>query len=136
MFIELLSNYDDKIFLEAIDQRYNIEKYNKDKIEDNKELNNLEENLKKLNLNFCKSLEHLDFEIDISTEEESDNLSSYSNYHKKYVSMNDILKVDKVKINELKQNMLNNYKYQIEFANQVKAFFINQKIRNIQNKKY
>ena len=50
--------------------------------------------------------------------------------------MNDILKVDKVKINELKQNMLNNYKYQIEFANQVKAFFINQKIRNIQNKKY
>ena len=136
MFIELLSNYDDKIFLEAIDQRYNIEKYNKEKIEDNKELNNLEENLKKLNLNFCKSLEHLDFEIDISTEEESDNLSSYSNYHKKYVSMNDILKVDKVKINELKQNMLNIYKYQIEFTNQVKDFLLNQKIRKIQNKKY
>ena len=136
MFIELLSNCDEKIFLEAIDQRYNIEKYNKEKIEDIKELNNLEENLKKLNLNFCKSLDHLDFEIDISTEEESDNLSSYSNCHKKYVSMNDILKVDKVKINELKQNMLNNYKYQIEFANQVKVFFINQKIRNIQNKKY
>lgn len=136
MFIELLSNSDEKIFLEAIDQRYNIEKYNKDKIEDNKELNNLEENLKKLNLNFCKSLEHLDFEIDISTEEESDNLSSYSNYHKKYVSMNDILKVDKVKINELKQNMLNIYKYQIEFTNQVKDFLINQKIRKIQNKKY
>ena len=136
MFIELLSNSDEKIFLEAIDQRYNIEKYNKDKIEDNKELNNLEENLKKLNLNFCKSLEHLDFEIDISTEEESDNLSSYSNYHKKYVSMNDILKVYKVKINELKQNMLNIYKYQIEFTNQVKDFLINQKIRKIQNKKY
>ncbi len=136
MFIELLSNCDEKIFLEAIDQRYNIEKYNKEKIEDIKELNNLEENLKKLNLNFCKSLDHLDFEIDISTEEESDNLSSYSNCHKKYVSMNDILKVDKVKINELKQNMLNNYKYQIEFTNQVKDFFINQKMRNIQNKKY
>ena len=136
MFIELLSNSDEKIFLEAIDQRYNIEKYNKDKIEDNKELNNLEENLKKLNLNFCKSLEHLDFEIDISTEEESDNLSSSSNYQKKYFSMNDILKVDKVKINELKQNMLNIYKYQIEFTNQVKDFLINQKIRKIQNKKY
>ena len=136
MFIELLSNCDEKIFLEAIDQRYNIEKYNKEKIEDIKELNNLEENLKKLNLNFCKSLDHLDNEIDISTEEESDNLSSYSNCHKKYVSMNDILKVDKVKINELKQNMLNIYKYQIEFTNQVKDFLINQKIRKIQNKKY
>ena len=136
MFIELLSNYDDKIFLEAIDQRYNIEKSNKEKIEDNKELNNLEENLKKLNLNFCKSLDHLDNEIDISTEEESDNLSSSSNYQKKYFSMNDILKVDKVKINELKQNMLNIYKYQIEFTNQVKDFLINQKIRKIQNKKY
>ena len=101
-----------------------------------KELNNLEENHKKLNLKICKSLDHLDFEIDISTEEESDNLSSYSNCHKKYVSMNDILKVDKVKINELKQNMLNNYKYQIEFTNQVKDFFINQKMRNIHNKKY
>jgi hypothetical protein len=81
-------------------------------------------------------LDHLDNEIDISTEEESDNLSSSSNYQKKYFSMNDILKVDKVKINELKQNMLNIYKYQIEFTNQVKDFLINQKIRKIQNKKY
>ena len=126
MFFELLYNSNEKIFLEAIDQRYNIEK-NKEKNEENKEELNFEENIKKLNFDFCESLDSLSLDKDNSTEEDSDNISLDSN-NKKFILMNDIIKKESIKKN--KEYRLNYFINQIEFIDKTKTPFISNLIKN------
>ena len=126
MFFELLYNSNEKIFLEAIDQRYNIEK-NKEKNEENKEELNFEENIKKLNFDFCESLDSLSLDKDNSTEEDSDNISLDSN-NKKFILMNDIIKKESIKKN--KEYRLNYFINQIEFIDKNKTPFISKLIKN------
>ena len=126
MFFELLYNSKEKIFLEAIDQRYNIEK-NKEKNEENKEELNFEENIKKLNFDFCESLDSLSLDKDNSTEEDSDNISLDSN-NKKFILMNDIIKKESIKKN--KEYRLNYFINQIECIDKTKTLFISKLIKN------
>ena len=108
MFAEMLSNSEEIIFLEAIDQYFESDSEFDSK---NDESN---ENLEQMNVKFCDKLEE-DVENN-STENES--YDSYyqnkKNNTKNFLMMKDYVNVNKDFINEFIEKIYDSYKSQVE----------------------
>ena len=108
MFAEMLSNSEEIIFLEAIDQYFESDSEFDSK---NDESN---ENLEQMNVKFCEKLEE-DVENN-STENES--YDSYyqnkKNNTKNFLMMKDYFNIDKDFINEFIKKIYDSYKSQVE----------------------
>ena len=108
----MLSHTEEIIFLEAIDQYF----------ESNPEIepinDELNESIEQMNIKFC---EKLDENENISTENESYDSSSENklenNSPNKYLLMKDFVYINQEQINELKTEIYDNYKKQIEIKN-------------------
>ena len=119
MFAEMLSNSNETIFLEAIDQFFEQESpinyvENEDSV-----ISDIE--IEKMNDKFCDSLDEEDdsdcrgninsTNKDISTEYESEETSSHNNYFppKKKLFINDFLIINQENIYQTKNQLLNDY---------------------------
>ena len=131
MFIELLPKIEEKIFLEAIDQ--NFELMNNLKLEikkslsstdkDFKEKNPFEISLEKLNVKFCESLEIDENDKEISTDDVSDDSSVNNENNKKLLMINDIFNINKKSIENAKQKVIDLYNNNLKLINKIKAIF-------------
>ena len=131
MFIELLPKIEEKIFLEAIDQ--NFELMNNLKLEikkslsstdkDFKEKNPFEISLEKLNVKFCESLEIDENDKEISTDDVSDDSSVNNENNKKILMINDIFNINKNAIENAKQKVIDLYNNNLKLINKIKAIF-------------
>ena len=140
MFIELLPKIEEKIFLEAIDQ--NFELMNNLKLEikkslsstdkDFKEKNPFEVSLEKLNVKFCESLEIDENDKEISTDDVSDDSSVNNENNKKILMINDIFNINKKSIENAKQKVIDLYNNNLKLINKIKAIF-NEKNDNNKN---
>jgi hypothetical protein len=146
MFIELLPKIEEKIFLEAIDQ--NFELMNNLKLEikkslsstdkDFKEKNPFEISLEKLNVKFCESLEIDENDKEISTDDVSDDSSVNNENNKKILMINDIFNINKKSIENAKQKVIDLYNNNLKLINKIKAIFDekNDNNKNDNNKKH
>ena len=146
MFIELLPKIEEKIFLEAIDQ--NFELMNNLKLEikkslsstdkDFKEKNPFEISLEKLNVKFCESLEIDENDKEISTDDVSDDSSVNNENNKKILMINDIFNINKKSIENAKQKVIDLYNNNLKLINKIKAIFNekNDNNKNDNNKKH
>ena len=146
MFIELLPKIEEKIFLEAIDQ--NFELMNNLKLEikkslsstdkDFKEKNPFEISLEKLNVKFCESLEIDENDKEISTDDISDDSSVNNENNKKILMINDIFNINKKSIENAKQKVIDLYNNNLKLINKIKAIFNekNDNNKNDNNKKH
>ena len=146
MFIELLPKIEEKIFLEAIDQ--NFELMNNLKLEikkslsstdkDFKEKNPFEISLEKLNVKFCESLEIDENDKEISTDDVSDDSSVNNENNKKILMINDIFNINKKSIENAKQKVIDLYNNNLKLINKIKAIFDekNNNEKNDNNKKH
>ena len=142
MFIELLPKIEEKIFLEAIDQ--NFELMNNLKLEikkslsstdkDFKEKNPFEISLEKLNVKFCESLEIDENDKEISTDDISDDSSVNNENNKKILMINDIFNINKNAIENAKQKVIDLYNNNLKLINKIKAIFDENDKKN-ENKK-
>ncbi len=116
MFAEMLSNSDEKIFLEAIDQFFEQDSYIYD-IE-NGDLDNSDIEIEKMNDKFCDSLDEDDCGAnfnnttkDISTELDSEDFSSHGNIFpcKKKLFLHDFLIINQENIYKNKNQVLKDY---------------------------
>ena len=116
MFAEMLSNSDEKIFLEAIDQFFEQDSYIYD-IE-NGDLDNSDIEIEKMNDKFCDSLDEDDCGAnfnnttkDISTELDSEDFSSHGNIFpsKKKLFLHDFLIINQENIYKTKNQVLKDY---------------------------
>ena len=131
MFIELLPKIEEKIFIEAIDQ--NFELMNNLKLEikkslsstdkDFKEKNPFEISLEKLNVKFCESLEIDENDKEISTDDVSDDSSVNNENNKKILMINDIFNINKKSIENAKQKVIDLYNNNLKLINKIKAIF-------------
>ncbi len=146
MFIELLPKIEEKIFLEAIDQ--NFELMNNLKLEikkslsstdkDFKEKNPFEISLENLNVKFCESLEIDENDKEISTDDVSDDSSVNNENNKKILMINDIFNINKKSIENAKQKVIDLYNNNLKLINKIKAIFDekNDNNKNDNNKKH
>jgi hypothetical protein len=146
MFIELLPKIEEKIFLEAIDQ--NFELMNNLKLEikkslsstdkDFKEKNPFEISLENLNVKFCESLEIDENDKEISTDDVSDDSSVNNENNKKILMINDIFNINKKSIENAKQKVIDLYNNNLKLINKIKAIFNekNDNNKNDNNKKH
>ena len=143
MFIELLPKLEEKIFIEAIDQ--NFELMNNLKLEikkslsstndkDFKEKNPFEVSLEKLNVKFCESLEIDENDKEISTDDISDDSSVNNENNKKILMINDIFNINKNAIENAKQKVIDLYNNNLKLINKIKAIFDENDKKN-ENKK-
>ena len=146
MFIELLPKIEEKIFIEAIDQ--NFELMNNLKLEikkslsstdkDFKEKNPFEISLENLNVKFCESLEIDENDKEISTDDVSDDSSVNNENNKKILMINDIFNINKKSIENAKQKVIDLYNNNLKLINKIKAIFNekNDNNKNDNNKKH
>ena len=143
MFIELLPKIEEEIFIEAIDQ--NFELMNNLKLEikkslsstndkDFKEKNPFEVSLEKLNVKFCESLEIDENDKEISTDDISDDSSVNNENNKKILMINDIFNINKNAIENAKQKVIDLYNNNLKLINKIKAIFDENDKKN-ENKK-
>ena len=131
MFIELLPKIEEKIFLEAIDQ--NFELMNNLKLEikkslsstdkDFKEKNPFEISLEKLNVKFCENLKIDENDKEISTDDVSDDSSVNNENNKKILMINDIFNINKKSIENAKQKVIDLYNNNLKLINKIKEIF-------------
>lgn len=123
MFAEMLSNSEQIIFIEAIDQNFESDT-EFDIINDESD-----QNLEEMNAKFCEKLEEKVYEEeDISTENESCNSSFYNkkNNKKNYLMMKDYIKMNQMSknnINTFISELFNKLKSQVELISEIKAIF-------------
>ena len=122
MFAEMLLHSEDLIFLEPIDQYFEANTKFEPKDSINNESN---DNLIKMNFEICDLLN----EENDSPKKELNN-SNYNNSliisKKKYLMLNNYVNINKKYIDELKQNIYEIYKSQIETIHDInKALFYN-----------
>ena len=123
MFAEMLSNSEQIIFIEAIDQNFESDT-EFDIINDESD-----QNLEEMNAKFCEKLEEKAYEEeDISTENESCNSSFYNkkNNKKNYLMMKDYIKMNQMSknnINNFISELFNKFKSQVELISEIKAIF-------------
>ena len=119
MFAEMLSRSEEIIFLEAIDQNFELDPEFDDKNLKNDEIN---QSLESMSVKFCDNLEKGDNTFDMSTENESYD-SILRNNTKKNISLNDYLIIDKGKIEDTRHKIFKYYKSQIDLEDKIKAIF-------------
>jgi hypothetical protein len=113
MFVDFLSSNQEKIFLEAVDQKFELMNLNNNNYYYNEknEDNNFEEKLEKLNGNYYEILFFSDNEKDYSTDDEiSEEIKNNNNENEKNIrklNIKDIINIDKCYIDNFKNNFFN-----------------------------
>ena len=115
----MLSRSEEIIFLEAIDQNFELDPEFDDKNLKNDEIN---QSLESMSVKFCDNLEKGDNTFDMSTENESYD-SVLRNNTKRNISLNDYLIMDKGKIEDTRHKIFKYYKSQIDLEDKIKAIF-------------
>ena len=116
MFAEMLSNSEESIFLEAIDQYFESDS---EFVPKNDESN---ENLEEMSVKFCNKLE--EDEETISTENESSYDCSFHNKindKKKYIMMKEYVNINKSYIEDFIGKLYRDYKSEVELLSKIKA---------------
>ena len=135
MFSELLSNSGEKIFIQAIDQFFDLqsegeesnlfpsEKTSPIKFDESE----IEASLENLNVKFCESLDLIENDKDNSTEVDSEESLSTDLSNKKTLCSADIFNINSDLVSKEKERINAYYIEQIELVNKIKAIFFQDK---------
>ena len=136
MFSELLSNSGEKIFLQAIDQFFDLNMVQRDdsqlfpseKAIDFDETE-IEASLENLNVKFCESLDSIEND---STEIDSEESISSEVSNKRSIFACDLFNINGDMISKERLKLMKYYSEQVDLVNKVKAIFFQ---KNIKKKK-
>ena len=136
MFSELLSNSGEKIFLQAIDQFFDLNMVQRDdsqlfpseKAIDFDETE-IEASLENLNVKFCESLDSIEND---STEIDSEESISSEVSNKRSIFACDLFNINGDMISKERFKLMKYYSEQVDLVNKVKAIFFQ---KNIKEKK-
>ena len=136
MFSELLSNSGEKIFLQAIDQFFDLNMVQRDdsqlfpseKAIDFDETE-IEASLENLNVKFCESLDSIE---NNSTEIDSEESISSEVSNKRSIFACDLFNINGDMISKERFKLMKYYSEQVDLVNKVKAIFFQ---KNIKEKK-
>ena len=137
MFSELLSNSGEKIFIQAIDQFFDLqiqsegeesnlfpsEKTSPIKFDESE----IEASLENLNVKFCESLDSIENDKDNSTEVDSEESLSTDLSNKKTICSTDLFNISSDLVSKEKERIKAYYIEQIELVNKIKAIFFQDK---------
>ena len=133
MFIELLSNSGERIFIQAIDQCFELELSINDSVSfpsDNS--SEIEASLENLNVKFCESLDSVEEDRDNSTEVDSEDSLSSELPNKKTLTSRDLFNISSDFLLKEKERLKIYYTEQVELVNKIKAIFFKEK-PNVKN---
>ena len=133
MFSELLSNSGEKIFIQAIDQCFDLELSVNDSVSfpsDNS--SEIEASLENLNVKFCESLDSVEEDRDNSTEVDSEDSLSSELPNKKILTSRDLFNISSDFLLKEKERLKIYYTEQVELVNKIKAIFFKEK-PNVKN---
>ena len=135
MFSELLSNSGEKIFIQAIDQFFDLQSddhestslpsHNPSPIKFDE--SEIEASLENLNVKFCESLDLIENDKDNSTEVDSEDSLSTDLSNKKTLCSGDIFNINSDLVSKEKERIKAYYIEQIELVNKIKAIFFQHK---------
>ena len=136
MFSELLSNSGEKIFLQAIDQFFDLnmaqrddsQLFSSEKAIDFDETE-IEASLENLNVKFCESLDSIE---NNSTEIDSEESISSEVSNKRSIFACDLFNINGDMISKERLKLMKYYSEQVDLVNKVKAIFFQ---KNIKEKK-
>ena len=136
MFSELLSNSGEKIFLQAIDQFFDLnmaqrddsQLFSSEKAIDFDETE-IEASLENLNVKFCESLDSIEND---STEIDSEESISSEVSNKRSIFACDLFNINGDMISKERFKLMKYYSEQVDLVNKVKAIFFQ---KNIKEKK-
>ena len=136
MFSELLSNSGEKIFLQAIDQFFDLnmaqrddsQLFSSEKAIDFDETE-IEASLENLNVKFCESLDSIEND---STEIDSEESISSEVSNKRSIFACDLFNINGDMISKERLKLMKYYTEQVDLVNKVKAIFFQ---KNIKEKK-
>ena len=136
MFSELLSNSGEKIFLQAIDQFFDLnmaqrddsQLFSSEKAIDFDETE-IEASLENLNVKFCESLDSIEND---STEIDSEESISSEVSNKRSIFACDLFNINGDMISKERLKLMKYYSEQVNLVNKVKAIFFQ---KNIKEKK-
>ena len=135
MFSELLSNSGEKIFLQAIDQFFDLnmaqrddsQLFSSEKAIDFDETE-IEASLENLNVKFCESLDSIEND---STEIDSEESISSEVSNKRSIFACDLFKINGDMISKERLKLMKYYSEQVDLVNKVKAIFFQKNIVNV-----
>lgn len=133
MFSELLSNSGERIFIQAIDQCFELELSINDSVSfpsDNS--SEIEASLENLNVKFCESLDSVEEDRDNSTEVDSEDSLSSELPNKKTLTSRDLFNISSDFLLKEKERLKMYYTEQVELVNKIKAIFFKEK-PNVKN---
>ena len=133
MFSELLSNSGERIFIQAIDQCFELELSINDSVSfpsDNS--SEIEASLENLNVKFCESLDSVEEDRDNSTEVDSEDSLSSELPNKKTLTSRDLFNISSDFLLKEKERLKIYYTEQVELVNKIKAIFLKEK-PNVKN---
>lgn len=143
MFSELLSNSGEKIFLEAVDQFFDLKPQsegNDSKFFPSEKASQIEfyeteieASLENLNVKFCESLDDIENDKDSSTEVDSEESMNSDLSTKKTLFSSDIFTTNSILISKEKLRLKQYYIEQVELVNKIKAIFFKDKPSNDKN---
>ena len=128
MFSELLSNSGERIFIQAIDQCFELELSINDSVSfpsDNS--SEIEASLENLNVKFCESLDSVEEDRDNSTEVDSEDSLSSELPNKKTLTSRDLFNISSDFLLKEKERLKMYYTEQVELVNKIKAIFFKEK---------
>ena len=136
MFSELLSNSGEKIFIQAIDQFFDLnmaqrddsQLFSSEKAIDFDETE-IEASLENLNVKFCESLDSIEND---STELDSEESMSSEVSNKRSIFACDLFNINGDMISKERLKLMKYYSEQVDLVNKVKAIFFQ---KNIKEKK-
>ena len=133
MFSELLSNSGERIFIQAIDQCFELELSINDSVSfpsDNS--SEIEASLENLNVKFCESLDSVEEDRDNSTEVDSEDSLCSELPNKKTLTSRDLFNISSDFLLKEKERLKIYYTEQVEWVNKIKAIFFKEK-PNVKN---
>ena len=133
MFSELLSNSGERIFIQAIDQCFELELSINDSVSfpsDNS--SEIEASLENLNVKFCESLDSVEEDRDNSTEVDSEDSLSSELPNKKTLTSRDLFDISSDFLLKEKERLKIYFTEQVELVNKIKAIFFKEK-PNVKN---
>lgn len=133
MFSELLSNSGERIFIQAIDQCFELELSINDSVSfpsDNS--SEIEASLENLNVKFCESLDSVEEDRDNSTEVDSEDSLCLELPNKKTLTSRDLFNISSDFLLKEKERLKIYYTEQVELVNKIKAIFFKEK-PNVKN---
>ena len=128
MFSELLSNSGERIFIQAIDQCFELKLSINDSVSfpsDNS--SEIEASLENLNVKFCESLDSVEEDKDNSTEVDSEDSLSSDLPNKKTLTSRDLFNISSDFLLKEKERLKIYYTEQVELVNKIKAIFFKEK---------